>query len=244
MKTKYLFLLLLLLIPFGCKEGNDIEVVTDYNQDYVQYKDLDKSPQLINGNSDALIHSIMTVYHKKYPVTDKVNEKPSLEYRFLVDEKGTVKKVIVGKNNDPEVNKLVLNSVKDWKFTPGEKNGKVVKFQDPMILSEFANLDVNEKDYFQSIDQMPEPIGGMMSIQQKIVYPDSAKNNGIEGKVFLTAYINEAGKVVSVKINKGIGGGCDEAAMQAVLQTKFIPGKQDGKPVKVQVTIPIVFKLH
>ena len=38
--------------------------------------------------------------------------------------------------------------------------------------------------------------------------------------------------------------GCDEMAVDAVKQTKFNPGKQKGKPVKVQVTIPIVFKLQ
>jgi len=43
---------------------------------------------------------------------------------------------------------------------------------------------------------------------------------------------------------KGIGAGCDEAAVQAVMQTKFKPGKQRGKAVKVQVSIPIVFKLQ
>jgi protein TonB len=244
MKIKYLFLLFVFLIPFGCKEDNNIEVITDYDQDYLQYKDLDKPPQQVEGNSDSLMHSVITMFDKKYPVTDKVNEKPTLEYSFLINKKGTVDKVIVGKKNDPDINRLVLNTVKDWKFTPAEKNGKLVKFQNPMILFQFANLSVNDKDYYPSVDEMPEPIGGIMSIQQKIVYPDSAKRNGIEGKVFLTAYINEVGNVVSVKINKGIGGGCDEAAREAVLQTKFTPGRKDGQPVKVQVAIPIVFKLQ
>ena len=244
MKTKSLFLLLLFLIPFGCKEESGIQVITDYDQVYIPYKKLDNKPQLIRGNSDSLVQSIMTVYDKKYPVTDKVNEKPTLQYRFLVNENGEVDKVIVGKKNDKEINQLVLNSVRDWKFTPGKKDGSVVKFQDPMILSEYANLSVNENDYLRAPQEMPQPIGGLYSIQEKIVYPDSAKQKGVEGKVFLTAFINEAGNVVSVKVNRGIGSGCDEAAMQAVLQTKFTPGKVNGKPVKVQIAIPIVFKLQ
>ncbi len=48
--------------------------------------------------------------------------------------------------------------------------------------------------------------------------------------------------MTNAEIVKGIGGGCDEAAMDAILQTKFTPGKQRGKPIKVQVTIPVVFK--
>ncbi len=46
------------------------------------------------------------------------------------------------------------------------------------------------------------------------------------------------------KILKGIGGGCDEAAAKAVEKTKFTPGRQRGKPVNVQVSIPVIFKLN
>jgi periplasmic protein TonB len=50
------------------------------------------------------------------------------------------------------------------------------------------------------------------------------------------------GNVTKAEITKGIGSGCDEAAMDAVLKTKFKPGVQRGNPVKVKITIPIVFK--
>lgn len=90
---------------------------------------------------------------------------------------------------------------------------------------------------------MPEPVGGMVAIQEKIVYPEIAKRAGIEGKVYVQAFINEEGDVVSAKILKGVGAGCDEVALDAVKKTKFNPGKQSGKPVKTQVTIPIMFKL-
>jgi TonB family protein len=244
MKTKILYLLFMFFVFFGCEEEKQIEVITDYDQEYIQYKDLDKPPQQIKGNSDSLITSVMTIYDKKYPFIDKVNEKPTLEYRFLINENGMIDKIIVGKKNDPEINQFVFKSVNDWKYTPAEKNDKVVKSQLNMILSETANLEVNEKDYKTVVDEMPQPVGGMKSIQEKIIYPETAKQNGIEGKVFLTAFINEVGNVVSVRIIKGFNQDCSDAAMQAVLQTKFIPGKQNGSPVKVQVTIPIIFKLN
>ena len=66
---------------------------------------------------------------------------------------------------------------------------------------------------------------------------------GIEGKVYVLAYVNEEGTVTKTEILKGIGGGCDEAAEYAVKHTKFSPGKQRGKPVKVKVMVPVVFKL-
>jgi protein TonB len=58
------------------------------------------------------------------------------------------------------------------------------------------------------------------------------------------AFVDETGRVTGAKIIKGIGAGCDEAALDAVRQTQFKPGKQRGTPVKVQVSIPIVFKLQ
>jgi protein TonB len=91
---------------------------------------------------------------------------------------------------------------------------------------------------------MPEVIGGLYSIQSKIKYPEIAKRAGIEGKVYVQAFIDEDGNVANAKIIKGIGGGCDETALDAVKQTKFKPGRQRGTPVKVQVSIPIVFKLQ
>ncbi len=50
--------------------------------------------------------------------------------------------------------------------------------------------------------------------------------------------------MAKTEILKGIGGGCDEAAEYAVKHTKFSPGKQRGKPVKVKVMVPVVFKLE
>jgi protein TonB len=89
---------------------------------------------------------------------------------------------------------------------------------------------------------MPELIGGIKGLQSKIVYPEIARRVGVEGKVIVQAIVDETGKVVSVNTIKGIGSGCDEVAMDAVRNSKFTPGKQRGKTVKTQVTIPIVFK--
>jgi protein TonB len=100
-----------------------------------------------------------------------------------------------------------------------------------------------EPTYFVAVEEMPSPIGGIQSIQKKIVYPEIAKRAGVEGKVYVLAFIDEQGNVTKAQIIKGIGAGCDEAALDAVLKTKFTPGKQRGKQVKVQLSIPIIFRL-
>jgi periplasmic protein TonB len=106
------------------------------------------------------------------------------------------------------------------------------------------NTESAEPQYFVAVEDMPEPIGGIAAIQQKIVYPEIAKRAGIEGRVYVKAFVDENGTVTKVEVEKGLGAGCDEAAEKAVKETKFKPGKQRGKPVKVQVVIPIVFKLQ
>jgi len=101
-----------------------------------------------------------------------------------------------------------------------------------------------EPAFFVAVEEMPEPIGGIAAIQQLIVYPEIAKRAGVQGRVYVKAFVNENGSVQKVELIKGIGAGCDEAAMEAVQKTKFKPGKQRGKAVKVQVTVPVLFKLQ
>ncbi len=106
------------------------------------------------------------------------------------------------------------------------------------------NADLGEGDqYLAFAEKMPEPVGGLKEIYSKIKYPEIAKKSGIEGKVFIMAMINENGTVDDVKIIKGIGGGCDEAAMKAVKDSKFSTAKNKGVNVKVKLSLSIEFKL-
>jgi len=129
----------------------------------------------------------------------------------------------------------VENGVKQKDLTQSNETSELP----PTAITEIENEPV----YFVAVEEMPTPIGGLKSIQQKIVYPEIALRARVEGKVFVKAFVDETGTVTSAEIVKGIGAGCDEAAIDAVLQTKFSPGKQRGRPIKVQVTIPIIFKL-
>ncbi len=96
--------------------------------------------------------------------------------------------------------------------------------------------------YLVAVDEMPEPYGGIQSILSKVVYPPEAKASGITGTVYVLAFIDEAGNVRKTLLAKGIGGGCDEAAINAVKKTRFKPGKHKGENVKVQMHIAVPFK--
>ncbi len=111
-------------------------------------------------------------------------------------------------------------------------------------LTLFANNGANEGGkYLPFAEQMPKPVGGIKALYKKVVYPEIAQKAGVEGKVYLLAFIDENGNVEDVKVIKGIGAGCDEAAINAVKASKFIPGKSKGKPVKVKMSLQFKFKL-
>ena len=101
-----------------------------------------------------------------------------------------------------------------------------------------------EPEIFVIVEQMPELIGGLESIQKKIKYPEIAKKAGVEGRVFVQFVVDEQGNVVDPSVTRGIGAGCDEEAVRAVMTAKFKPGKQRGKPVRVKMSLPITFKLR
>jgi periplasmic protein TonB len=104
-------------------------------------------------------------------------------------------------------------------------------------------FSTGKDDLYQPFaEEMPSPIGGIEGIYKKITYPEMAKKAGVEGKVYLLLYINEEGNVDDVKVLKSLVGGCDEAAIEAIKNTKFTAGKNNGVPVKVKLTLQIVFK--
>lgn len=101
-----------------------------------------------------------------------------------------------------------------------------------------------EDEIFMVVEQMPELIGGIESLQKEIKYPEMARQAGVSGRVFVQFVVDEKGEVSSPVVLRGIGAGCDEEAIRVVKFAKFKPGLQRGKPVKVRYVIPIVFKLR
>lgn len=100
-----------------------------------------------------------------------------------------------------------------------------------------------EEGYFEVVEQMPELIGGLESISNKITYPEEARQNGVEGRVFVKFIVNKDGNVENAEVMRGIGSGADEEALRVVREAKFKPGFQDGEPVRVQYALPITFRL-
>ncbi len=101
---------------------------------------------------------------------------------------------------------------------------------------------------FEVVEQQPTPEGGMDAfykfVGKELNYPAQANRMGVEGRVFVQFIVDEQGNVSEVKAVKGIGAGCDEEAVRVIKQTKWNPGKQRGRPVKVRMIMPVLFKLN
>ena len=75
-------------------------------------------------------------------------------------------------------------------------------------------------------------------------YPEIAQEAGIEGTVFIQAFIDKQGRVIETTIIKGIPNtGLDEAAIKAIRKTRFRPARQRERAVGVWISIPVNFKL-
>lgn len=107
-----------------------------------------------------------------------------------------------------------------------------------------ADDDDDEEEFFVVVEDMPELIGGLEGLQRQIRYPEMARRAGIEGRVYIQFIVNERGQVEDPQVIRGIGGGADEEALRVVSQAEFRPGMQRGRPVRVQYSLPIFFRLQ
>ena len=108
-------------------------------------------------------------------------------------------------------------------------------------------------DWFSKEDNGPfslaEYPGGFEAmsayISKSIVYPEKAKADGVEGKVFVQFVVEKDGSVGEATVFRGVSPECDEMALQVVkAMPKWQPATFKGKPVRSRFMLPINFKLQ
>ena len=119
----------------------------------------------------------------------------------------------------------------------------------PPAAVDVAEEEIVEAEIFTVVEESPSFPGGeearIRFLQENIEYPQMARESGIQGTVYMTFVVEPTGSVSGVRVLRGIGGGCDEEAIRVIQKMpKWNPGKQRGKPVRVQFTMPIKFTLQ
>jgi len=99
--------------------------------------------------------------------------------------------------------------------------------------------------------EMPQYPGGETAmttdIQSNIDYPEMERENGIQGKVYVQFVVEKDGSVTNVKVVRGVTGGKNlstEAEKAVKKLKKFKPAKQNGKEVRLTMTVPVNFTLR
>jgi len=109
-------------------------------------------------------------------------------------------------------------------------------------------IETSDSEIFDKVDEQPMPPKGMEAFYQwvetNLKYPEQAKKEGTEGRVFVQFIVDKEGNLTNIQTLKGIGSGCDQAAIDLLAQSpRWTPGKQKGKEVRVRMILPITFKL-
>ena len=143
-----------------------------------------------------------------------------------------------------------------------------IKLDDDMFinLEDDANLAVDIQDYreavveeeeveeeaipFQLVEQKPSFNGGDANefskwVNSKLVYPEIAKENGVQGRVTLMFTVEADGRVTNVRVVRGVDESLDKEAVCVVSSSpKWKPGRQRDRAVKVTYTFPVIFQLR
>lgn len=102
---------------------------------------------------------------------------------------------------------------------------------------------------FEGLEQMPEYPGGLAKfysyIGKNYVYPASARESGISGRIVMSFIVEKDGSLTDIKVLKDLGMGTGEEATRLLKKTtKWSPGIQNGRKVRVQYTLPIMLNLE
>jgi len=178
-------------------------------------------------------------------IDKRMKNKPdsgSVDVFFKITKEGKIgeKKIIKGYNAYVDsIISDIISSLPDFK--PGKVNGKIADTWYYLPFN-FAN-----KIYIY-VNKMPEFPGGVMALKRyiavRVKYPKEAKENNIQGVVFLRFEVTKNGTVGKVELQKGVHPLLDKEAIKVIKSLpKFTPGEQNGKKVSVWYSIPITFKL-
>ncbi len=149
-----------------------------------------------------------------------ISSTPTVRPEIVGDHIDTVRLFNSGSNKD------------DFKLVKSTLYKKVEKM--PVFVGCESDTDPEECSKKRLIDLL----------YNNIKYPQEAKKQRIQGIVYAKYVVKTDGALSNIRVERGIGGGCDEEVLRFInLLPLYTPGYQDGKPVPVQITLPVKFKL-
>ena len=167
---------------------------------------------------------------------------------FVVMEDGSLSCFKVLKGLGYGCDEAALEVFKDMpKWQPAMNRGKSIRYpyQVPVRFCDDEPVEQEMVWWIENMPEFPTGIDGLLDfIKENLVYPQEAIDAGLEGRVYVGFYVETDGSITGIKLYRGIGYGCDEAAMDVVRKMpKWKPGTQRGKLIRVPYMVPIKFEL-
>lgn len=154
------------------------------------------------------------------------------------------------KKTPSQVIEIVENIIQNTTISSSEVTGQDTSgaLQDAIGLQD-VEAGGRDAEIFTLVDEPPSFPGGeelrMKFLQKTTIYPKFARENKVQGTVYVTFIVEPDGNLTQIKILQGIGSGCDEEAFRVVkAMPKWNPGKKNGLPIRIQVTMPLAFTLQ
>jgi len=132
--------------------------------------------------------------------------------------------------------------------------GEVFNIEEEIVrpAAKAMNADTAKKEAvynYSSIEKMPGFPGGMPAFYKYIgmnfKYPAAARRDSVSGKLIMSFVVEKDGALTDIKVLRDLGAGTGEEAVRVLKESpKWIPGIQNGKPVRVQYTLPIALNLN
>ena len=170
--------------------------------------------------------------------------------KLLVDEQGIVRKV-EAKQGPRKLRKIVKEAILKRQYKPYERDGRPTPFYTWATIS-FPPRAWSAPCEALSSSELPE---GVYRVSEGISapkpletpdpeYSEEARDERIMGTLCFSLIVREDGSPSDIYIQRGIGYGLDEKAIETLKQWRFTPGVKDGKAVPVQIPVSMTFRLY
>lgn len=116
------------------------------------------------------------------------------------------------------------------------------------LLSQSEVQDGTHRNYEVKMTKQAEYPGGdnalYQSLFKRMQYPAEAKEKRITGDIMVSFYVEADSTTSEVRAMRDLGGGTKQEAERLIRETKFAPAIQNGKPVRQQMMLPVLFRIY
>ena len=196
-----------------------------------QWSSKEKSTETLQADNFVVVEEEMV------PITTDVPPPPP-----EAPKEPVISDIIDIVDDDIKVDNTLLLSTED--------EGLAITVKDYVAESTYVEEEIEEEVPFAIVEHKPKFQGGDQNdftkwVFNNIVYPEIAKENGVQGRVILQFTVDKDGSVKNVKVLRGVDSSLDKEAVRVVSSSpKWEPGRQRDKPAKVTFVFPVIFQLR